>query len=313
MTLLAIQNAFAEDAFPSRTIKLVVSYGAGGSLDAMARVLATELGKLVEQPVVVENIAGAGGTLGVRRVVDAAPDGYTLLMGVTSDVALAPSSNPTVKYRAGDLQAVAKVGTSGIVMIGRPGLTANTLAELIGLARSQPGTLRYGTSGAGSLQHLAMETLKLKTGVNIPFIPYKSATQVVADVIGGHLDLGVVGLPAVLPHISGGKVKAFAILSRQRDAGNRNIPAAAEMPALQALDFNLWTGIFAPRGTPTLIVDKLNASIAAALSRPELVEKYSQMGVEIAAPATSQQFSQYVAAEERKLRVAYERSGIKEH
>lgn len=308
--ILSIQGLHASEAYPSRPIRLVVPYGAGGSLDMMARVLAAELGQSLHQQVIVENVPGAGGTLGARKVIDAPADGYTLLMGVTSEIALAPSSTASARYKADDLRAIAKIGTSGLVLIARPTLGADTLRQLIDVAHAHPGTLQYGTSGAGSLQHLAMETLKLRARADIPFVPYKSATQVVADIIGGHLDLGVVGLPAALPHIADGKVKALAVLSRSRDAGNKAIPAASELAALRDLDFNLWTGIFAPRNTPTPIIRKLNDSIARALRQPAVAEKYAKAGVEIAPPAAPEQFAKYVTEQERRLADAYRASGM---
>ena len=204
---LGSTQALAQVAnYPNRPVRLIVSYGAGGSLDAMTRLLGQELGKILGQSFVVENIAGAGGTIGVKRVIGAAPDGYTLLMGITSDVALAPLTNAVAKYQSTDLVPVANIGTSGIVLIARPDLPANNLAELLQLAKSKPGQIRYGTSGTGSLPHVAMENINARAGTDIPLVPYKSASNITTDILGGHIDLAIVGLPALLPMIEQKKV-----------------------------------------------------------------------------------------------------------
>ncbi|WP_372387421.1 Bug family tripartite tricarboxylate transporter substrate binding protein [Xanthomonas axonopodis] len=307
----AVNSAAAEANFPTKPVKLVVSYGAGGSLDVMARLLGTELAKVLGQPVVVENVAGASGTIGVKKVLGSAPDGYTLLLGITSEVALAPSTLPTAKYTSTDLQAVASVGTSGLVLVGNPKLKATNLAELIALSRSQPSGLHYGTSGAGSLQHLAIETLKQQADAHFVFVPYKSAAQVTTDVIGGTIDLAIVGLPAVQPFIANGKLKGFSVMSRQRDIGNQNIPSASELPALKDFNFTLWTGLFAPKGTPPEIVEKLHASTLQALEQPTLRQAYGEMGVAISPAMSSAEFSAYVSAEENNLKSAFDKSGIK--
>ncbi|WPH17248.1 Bug family tripartite tricarboxylate transporter substrate binding protein [Variovorax paradoxus] len=297
-------------SYPNRPVRLIVSYGAGGSLDAMTRLLGQELGKVLGQSFVIENIAGAGGTIGVKRVIGAAPDGYTLLMGITSDVALAPLTNATARYQIADLTPVTNIGTSGIVLIGRPDLPANNLAELIQLARARPGQISYGTSGSGSLPHVAMENIKARAGLDIPLVPYKSASNITTDVLGGHIDLAIVGLPALLPMIEQKKVKALAVLSKKRDLGNKAIPSAGETPGLQDIDFAFWTGMFAPKGTPPAIVAKMHEAVAAVLKQPAVVEQFAKMGVEIAPPHSVKDFEAYVQNSQRQLREAVKRGRI---
>ncbi|WP_447917978.1 Bug family tripartite tricarboxylate transporter substrate binding protein [Achromobacter aegrifaciens] len=306
----AAQAAESAAGYPARPIRLVVSYGAGGSLDAMTRSLGQELGKELGQSAVVENFAGAGGTIGVKRVIAAAPDGYTLLMGITSDVALAPLTNETANYRSSDLLPIANIGTSGIVLIGRPDLQADNLAELLQLAKAQPGRLTYATSGSGSMQHVAMEDLKSRAGIDVQLIPYKSASNIVTDVLGGHVDLAVIGLPAVLPLIAQKKVKAYAVMSGKRDLGDKSIPAAGETPGLEGMDFALWTGMFAPKGTPAEIVEKMHVAVAKALTQPRVVEQFSKMGVEIAAPHSVAEFDAYVQNSQRQLQESVARVKI---
>lgn len=165
--------------------------------------------------------------------------------------------------------------------------------------------------GAGSLQHLAMETAKRAADVDIPFVPYKSASQIATDLVGSHIDLAVVGLPAVLPLIRDGKIKAYGVLSRKRDIGNKAIPALAETPGLQSIHFNLWTGVFAPKGTPADTVRILHDAIVTALKQPDIVRRYAELGVELGAPVPPAEFARYVAAQERELRAASEKSGTR--
>jgi tripartite-type tricarboxylate transporter receptor subunit TctC len=311
LTLLTPQvNAQNANDYPARPVRLIVGYGAGGSLDAMARVIAQELQKGLKQSFIVENVAGAGGAIGVKRVVDATPDGHTLLMGITSDVALAPYTNKQVKYKPSDLAPVIKIGTSGIAIIGSPGLQANNFADLIKLARAKPGSMSYGTSGTGSLQHLAMESVKLQARVDIPFVSYKSASQITGDLAGNHIELAVVGLPAVLPMIETNKIKGLAVLSKERDIGNKNIPSVSELAGMEAIDFNLWTGMFAPKGTPPAIVAKLHAAVESVLKQPAVIEQYKKMGVKIAEAHSSADFARFVNQEEKKLQNALKESRI---
>lgn len=296
--------------YPQRLVRLVVSYGAGGSLDAITRLLSQELGKELKQSFVVENIAGAGGVIGVKHVIGAAPDGYTLLMGITSDVALAPLTNIAAKYQVSDLAPVANIGTSGIVLIGRPDLPANNLAELIQLAKTQPGKLSYGTSGTGSLPHVAMENIKALAGIDIGFVPYKSASAITTDVLGGHIDLAIVGLPALLPMIQQKKVKALAVMSKKRDPGDKAIPSASETPGLQNIDFAFWTGMFAPKGTPSAIVGKMHDSVLTALKQPAVIEQFNKMGVELAPAQSVAEFDAYVKNSQRQLQEAVKRGKI---
>ncbi|WP_295979660.1 tripartite tricarboxylate transporter substrate binding protein [uncultured Variovorax sp.] len=296
--------------YPSRPVRLVVSYGAGGSLDAIARLLGQELQKQMGQSFVVENVAGAGGTIGVRQVINAAPDGYTLLMGITSDVALAPLTNLNAKYQSTDLTPVANIGTSGIVLVSRPDLPVNNLTELLQLAKTKPGQIRYGTSGTGSLPHVAMENVNNIAGVDIPLIPYKSASNITSDLLGGHVDLAIVGLPALLPMIQQQKLKALAVFSKKRDIGDRSIPSASETVGLQSVDFAFWTGMFAPKGTPPAIVNKVRDAVVAILRRPDMVKQFSKMGVEVAQPQTAEEFKSYVEQSQRQLQDAVKRARI---
>lgn len=310
LTLAMPPPTLAADAYPERPIRMIIPYPPGGSLDPIGRLLGEELSLRLKQPVIIENVAGANGTLGSARAAKAAPDGYTVLVGITSTIALAPITTPDPPYQAGDFDAIGMVGTSGLVLVGKPDLAANSLSELLETARKHPGKLSYAVPGMGSLYHLAMEDVKMNSGANIVAVPYRGAGQASVDVMGGQIDMAVLGLPAMLPHIASGKLKALAVMSRKRDLGNADIPAAAEMPELKNVDYNIWTGLFAPRGLPQAVRQRLHKELQAALGSPKLVEAYAKMGVEVAPAQSLEAFSTFVAEESARLRKAVARTNL---
>lgn len=298
---LAAAPAQAADAFPSQPIRLIVPYAPGGSLDAIARPLANELGARLGQSIIVENIAGASGTIGAARVVKARPDGHTLLLGITSNVALSPLVDSKVPYKTTDLAPVAKVGTSGLVLVARPDLPVSSMSDLIALAKRSPGKLSYGVPGSGSLYHLAMEDLNSTAGIDITLVPYSGAGQVGNDVMGSHLDLGLVGLPAFIPLIDSKKLKALAVMSKTRDIGAPDIPSASETGSLAQLDFSIWTGVFAPKDTPESIKATLHDAIVVVLADPDVKAQYARIGVAVAGPLSPSAYAEEIRQESVKL------------
>ncbi len=307
---LCAAPAGAASTWPSGPIRLVVPYGAGGSLDVIARVLATGLTAELGRGVIVENAPGGDGTVGVHRTLLARPDGYTFLVAISSNVTLPPLINASVDYHVSDLAAVAKVGTSGIVLAGRPDLKANTLPELAALSKTVKGGLTYGTLGVGSMQHLSMLGVSTQAGIDALLVPYNAAAQIASDVMGGHLDLISAGLPSLVPLIQQGKLKAYAVMSHDRDIGDPDIPALGEIPGLENLNFDLWTGVFAPKKTPQPIVQAMNQAIAKVLAKQEVIEQYRSLGVKTAQPMTPEAFSDFVLSDEKQMRELVEKAGI---
>lgn len=299
--LLTTAPASASTDYPQRPIRMVIPFPPGGSLDPIGRIMSEELSKALGQSVIVENVAGAGGTLGSARVATSAPDGYTVLVGITSNMSLAPLVMPGVRYTSDNFDAISLLGTSGLVLLARPDLPANNLAEVIALARAQPDTLSYGVPGAGSLYHLVMETLLQRTDSRITSIPYKGAGQASVDLIGGQIDLALLGLPAMLNFIDSKRLKPIAVMSGKRDIGNESIPTAAETPGLENIDYTIWTGIFTPKGTPEPIRAKLHDAISTILARPDVIKQYRDMGVAVAEPMTMEAFGKFVQSENEKL------------
>ncbi|MCS3504342.1 tripartite tricarboxylate transporter substrate binding protein [Achromobacter sp. JUb104] len=296
--------------YPIQPIKLIVGYAPGGSVDAFARLVAPKLGQELGQPIVIENIAGAGGIIGVTRAVNAKPDGYTVLMGIVSDVVIAPRVQASAKYTYRDLQAVAPLGTSGLAVVANPELGIRSFDDLIRRARAEPGRLAYGATGVGSLPSIAMESLKKMTGTDITFIPYASASKIATDVIGGSVDLAVSGLPALLELIKSGRVTPVGVMSRERDIGNPDMAAAGETAALKGMDFYFWTGIFAPAGTPEPIVATLNQAFGRVLAQPDVQARLRDLGVKVSANATPAEFGRFVAESDRQWEQAIANAGI---
>lgn len=309
--VLAQGPAYAQAPYPSRPIKLIVPYAAGGSVDVIARIVTPSLEAKLKQPVVVDNVPGAGGAIGVNKGVKSTADGYTIVMGIVSDVVLAPLTESAVTYTYKDLEAIAPLGTSGLAVVAKPSLGINSFSSLINYAKANPGKLSYGATGAGSLPALAMESLKQRTNAKIEFIPYASASKIALDLMGGHLDIALSGLPALLEPIKSGKMTPIGVMSKDRDIGAPEIGAAGETPELAGMDFYFWTGLFAPKGTPTEIVSKINQAFAEVLADEKVRIKFKDYGVKISQPMTPSQFTSFVAKSNSDWTAVVTQSGLK--
>lgn len=311
--LLTCGAVQAQAPYPSRPIKLIVPYAAGGSVDVFARIITPGLEAKLKQPVVVENVAGAGGALGVNKGVKSPADGYTIVMGIVSDVVLAPLTESAVHYTYKDLEAIAPLGTSGLAVVAKPSLGINSFETLIAHAKANPGKLSYGATGAGSLPALAMESLKQRAKLNIEFIPYASASKIALDVMGGHLDIALSGLPALLEPIKSGKVTAVGVMSKDRDIGAPDIAAAGDAAELKGMDFYFWTGLFAPKGTPASVVAKVNAAFTEVLAEEKIRNRFKDYGVKISQPMTPAEFSSFVAKSNTDWAAIVKQSGLKKN
>lgn len=306
--------AQAQPAWPgAKAITLVVPFTAGGSVDATARLLADELGKRLEQSVVVDNVAGAGGTIGVGRVAQAAPDGYTLVMGADSPVAIAKHLNPAgVRYDpARDLAPVAMVNTAPMVLVARPDLPADDLAELVAMAREEPGRLSYATSGIGTVLHLGMEMIKQQGEFHALHVPYRGGAQIATDVIGGQVDLAMLVSVSAAPHVQSGKLKGIAVTSGKRLAMLPKVPAVADTPGFEGYDLVAWTGLFAPAGTPPAVIAQLNEAVNAVLAQSEVRSKLEAQGA-LPGQGSAADFARFVAQEQERYAQVVKAADIKE-
>jgi len=286
------------EPYPDRPIKLIVPAAPGGPTDIPARLLSQILPRL-GQPVVIENRGGAGGTIGARAVVAAAPDGYTLLVGNTSVLAVAPSVSAGAGYDpTRQFMAVAKVSESYQVLVVHPAFPAKTLADLLTHAKANPGKLNYAHTGAGGLPHLTGELFKSAAGVDIVGVPYKSGGDSVTAVLGQQVQMTFEGITILLPLIREGRLRALAVTSRARTPLAPDLPTMIE-GGIADYEVTTFNGIVAPAGTPEPIVRLLNETINAGLRAPDMQASIEKLGA-VAQPATAAEFGAFIAAQSRK-------------
>ncbi len=289
--------AAAED-YPARTVKIVVPFGAGGPTDVFARSVASELEKSLHRTFIIENRPGAGTTIGTDLVVKAAPDGYTLLMVSGTQTVNETLYNKKPYRLMRDLVPIAPLIDSDLVLVVNPSVPAKDLGELLALARKNPGTLNFGSSGPGSNYHIAAELLKNLTGIDIVHVPYKGSTGMRTDILSGQIQMLFDSVPTMAPWIKAGKVRALATSGTTRSPILPDVPTLAEagVPGFHA---TLWVGFMAPKGTPMPIVELLNREISKILNNPALKEAWAKQG---ATPITMTQpeFASFVQAQVEK-------------
>ncbi|NML46675.1 tripartite tricarboxylate transporter substrate binding protein [Ramlibacter sp. G-1-2-2] len=296
-----------------RPITIIVPFSAGGSVDVVARVVAQKLAERLKTSVVVDNVGGAGGAIGVARAVAAAPDGFTLVMGADSPIAIARLVNPAaVKYDAlKDLAPIGLVNTAPMVLVARPGLPVNNLADVIKLAHAQPGTLNYATSGIGTVLHLAMELIKEQSHAFITHVPYRGGAQIVTDVVGNQVDLALLVSVTATPQIQSHKVKAIAVTDDKRLAALPDVPTVAETPGFQGYDMVSWTGLFAPAHTPAPIVERLNHELNEILRSEDVKSRMAEQGA-VAGSGSAADFGRFVQREQERYARIVKAANIKE-
>ena len=293
--LLPVGPSFAQ-TYPDRPIRFFVPFPAGGSTDAVARAMAPALEKILGQPVVVENRAGAGGMLGVDTVAKAAPDGYTI--GIAGAGALGVNIGERVKRPydpAKDLALISRAAESPFILVATPSLAANSLGDVIRLAKAEPGKLSIGHGGNGTAMQLVALTFVTMADVKINLVPYRGTAPAVTDTIAGHVQLGIADPPPSMGAISEGKLKAIAVTSNKRFSVFPDVPTVDEM-GLKDFEITGWFGIAAPKATPPEIVEKLNGAVVAALKDPEVVRRISIVGME-PTPSTPEEFYAFLESE----------------
>ncbi len=280
-TLTLVWGALAANAqsFPSKPIKMVVPFPAGGTVDFFARVVSTKLSESLGQPVLVENRAGAGGNIAVEAVAKSAPDGYTLLMG-SEIVAINTSLYSRLSYDPiKDLAPITLVGTVPNILIVNPALPANSVKELIALAAKSPGKISFASTGQGTSSHLSSELFKLMANVDITHIPYKGGPPAVADLIGGQVSMMFINMPTGIGHVKSGKARILAVSSLRRVSQLPEVPTV-DQAGLKGYDTQAWSGLYAPAGTPPEVIAKLNAEVVKILKMPVVREQLAAQGAE---------------------------------
>lgn len=308
--LLAVAiPALAADAYPTRPIRLLVPYGAGGNADILGRLVGGRIADALGQPVIIDNRPGASGLLGSEIVArTAAPDGYTLLW-----VANGHATNPAIVRKmpfdtAKDLASVSLASSTPMLLVAFNGLPADNMKSLIAYAKTRPGEVNYASSGNGSPNNFAGELLNLMAGMKLTHVAYKSTPQATTDVIGGHVHSAMASLTSVLPHVRTHKLKALGTTGPKRSVLASDVPAIAEtVPGYQA---NIWNGLIAPGATPRAIIERLNQVVVQQLKTPETRERFAAIGAEVLT-STPQEFDAFIRSEMTKWEKVIKASGMR--
>lgn len=296
-------------AFPDRPVRLVVPSPPGGPPDIMARLLSDKMSAALGQPVIVENRAGgAGGLIGAKSVITAEPDGYTVLMGSTSTLLTAPLIYKNPGYSAQTFAPVAGLSETAEVLTVNPSVAAHTVAELVSLAKSQPGMLRYGSAGVGSLPHLEGELLKVRAHIDMVHVPYRGGGPALVGLLGGEVQVFFSALTQMLPYIRDGRLHGLAVTSATRS------PLAPEIPTMVESGFDQFITasvnfIVAPPNTPIAVRQRLSEAVASALGSDEIKEAFAKIGAK-AEPATPEELSTYIAQQEQRWSRIVQATGI---
>ena len=275
--LLALACVAHAQDFPARTVHVIVPYTPGTGADILARLLGPRLSERWNVPVVTDNKPGATGNIGADFVAKSAPDGHTMLFVATS-FGTTPALSKVPFDPVKSFAPVAIISTSGLVVVVNPQLPARTVRELVELAKKTPGKMHYSSPGNGGPQHLAMELLKLETGMNIVHVPYKGAAGALADVVGGHVEATIAAVQTAQPHISSGKLRGVGVMSAERSPAFPEVPTLKEQ-GLPELEVETWYGAFAPAGTPPAALARINGDINAVLKEPAVRELLAKQGM----------------------------------
>jgi tripartite-type tricarboxylate transporter receptor subunit TctC len=306
-----VAGAVSAQSYPTKPVKLVVGFPAGGPADIFGRSFAQALSTAFAQPVIVENKSGVGGVLGIDSVAKSAPDGYTLGFNNQGSVAMAPYALSKMPFNPNkDLAFITVVVKVPEIVVVNPSLPVNSLAELIAYAKANPGKINAGSAGAGGITHLALELLKSEAKIDVLHVPYKGAAPAVSDLLGGQVQMGIFDVPVVLPHIKSGKFKALAVTSAKRVAAFPDVPTTAELGYPGVISDN-WYGLVAPAATPAAVQKRIHEAAVAALHSPALLEQFAKVSG-IPAPTSQQEYLVFLGEEQARWGAIIKAIGFKE-
>jgi tripartite-type tricarboxylate transporter receptor subunit TctC len=298
-------------AYPTKPVRMVIGFPAGGPADIFGRSLAQGMAAELGQPVIVENVPGVGGVLGVERGVKSAPDGYTIVCNSASPLVIAPFSLTRLPYDIKkDIALITLVVSVPEVLAVHPSLPVKDFADLIAYAKANPGKVNFGSAGAGSITHLAGELLKAEARIDIVHVPYKGAAPAVTDLVGGQVQMGIFDVPILLSHIRAGRLKALAITSAKRAATLPDVPTSAEMK-YPGVNSDNWYGLIMPGATPAPIQKRVHAAATAALKSQTVMDQFAKVGG-VASPSSPQEYAQFVESEQAKWGKIVKAIGFKE-
>jgi tripartite-type tricarboxylate transporter receptor subunit TctC len=296
---LALAGGALAQGWPARPMRIIVPFAAGGATDLIARVVAQKLTDSLGQSVVVENRTGASGMIGADAVAKAAPDGYTLLMASTAEIAINPSLYSKMAYDpAKDLAPITLAGITPLVLVVNPASSLGSVRDIVAQAKAKPGSLSYASAGNGSVQHLSGELLKMLTTTDMVHVPYKGAAPALTDVLGSQVSMFFSGMPPAMPHVKSGKLRALAVTTTKRSPAAPDVPTMAEA-GIAGFDISNWFGMFAPTGTPEDVLNRLNTEIVKALALPDVKERLAAQGAEVVGDSRME-FAAFIKAEQAK-------------
>ena len=293
---LALPGAAAAQVFPAKPLRLIVPFPPGGGNDILARAVGQRLAQIIGQQIIVDNRGGAGGLIGAELAAKAAPDGYTIFLASIGNLAFSPALHAKLPYDpVRDFAPVTLLATSAFILVVNPSVAAKSVKELVALAKAKPGTLNYASAGQGSSLHMTAEIFKLATATDLVHVAYKGSVPALTDLLAGQVQIMFGTMPATLPQVKAGKLRALGVSGRQRAAAAPEVPTIAEagVPGFEVLN---WYGIVAPGKTPEAVVNKLNRELLKTLAAAEMAESFSAQGLE-AAGGTPGQFGALIKSE----------------
>jgi tripartite-type tricarboxylate transporter receptor subunit TctC len=300
--------------WPTRPITIVVGYPPGGSTDLTGRLLATELSTRLGVPVVIDNVGGAGGAIGAQKVVNATPDGYTLLVGANNEIAISRLISPTVRYKLDDFTPIGLIASQPLVFVASLNSGIKTIAQFLDAAKKNPGKYSFGSSGVGTSLHLAGEMVKQQSGIFMTHIPYRGVAPLTTDLIAGNIDFGMFVMSSGLSYIKSGKVVALGTTEARRSVMTPNIPALAENPQLKGMDINVWFALMAPAKLPEPIAARLRKALDDTLQSPDFRKKMEAASSTVANVSTANKvdFAHFLQDESAKYKKIVEFANIKD-
>ena len=310
VVLAAMPPLATAQAYPAKPIRWISPWPAGGANDIFSRAIGQRIGESLGQQVLVDNRPGAAGTIGSDIAAKAPADGYTLVMGSSPTHAIAPALYPALPYDpVRDFAAVTLVGSVPNVLVLHPSVPAKTVKEFIAVAKARPGKLNFASTGNGTSQHLSAELFKFMAGLDMVHIPYKGTAPALTELVAGQVDLAFENMPALIPHIQAGRLRALAVTTTKRSAVMPELPTIAEA-ALPGYDASVWFGVFAPAGTPRPVIDRLHGEILKALQTQDLKSRMIAMGTDVSGMGPDD-FSAYVRKEIPKWANLVKAAGVK--
>ena len=308
--LLNPLSVIAADAYPSKPLRMVITFPAGGPTDVVVRLISQRLTDQWGYPVIIDNRGGAGGIVGTEIVVRATPDGYTFLVGTAGGMTINPALRSDLSYDPfRDFSPVGMLVVNPQILVAHPTLAAKNIRELVALAKQKPGQLNFASAGTGTATHLGLELLKLTAGIDVVHVPYKGGAPAVTDLIGGQVQLLWVSIPSVLPHVKAGRLRALAVSTAKRTTSAPDVPTVTES-GYPGFEYSNWNALFAPAGTPQPQLRKINAQVVAALSDPAVAQRLTAQGAD-PAPGTPEELGKYMRTDHERWKKVIRTANIK--